>query len=102
MFSILKHYGIQNKTVIVVKTVYNNSKRSVLVEGKLTDLLEITTGVLHTLVLFIIVIDYIPKNTEKEYAETIGSHGFTTHLRESARQPKHLYLPKFCRRYFTT
>jgi hypothetical protein len=38
--------------------------------------------------LFSIVIDFVLKNIEKEQAETTGSHGFTTHLRESARQPE--------------
>jgi hypothetical protein len=92
MFSILRHYGIPDKTVRAIKTIYNNSKSRVLVEGKLTDQFEISTGVLQgdTLApfLFIIVIDYVLKNTKREYAETTGSHGFTTHLRKSARQPE--------------
>jgi hypothetical protein len=36
---------------------------------------------------FIIVLEYLFINTEKEYAETAVSHRLTTHLEESARKP---------------
>jgi hypothetical protein len=46
MFSILRHYGIPAKTVGAIRAIYNNSKSKVLVEGKMSDEFEITTGVL--------------------------------------------------------
>jgi sorting nexin-29 len=92
MFSILRHYGIPDKIVRAINTIYNGSKSRVLVDGKLSDQFNIKTGVLQgdTLApfLFIIVIDYVLKNAEKEYAETTGSSGFTTQPRESARRPE--------------
>jgi sorting nexin-29 len=69
MFSILRHYGIPDKTVRVIKTIYNNSKSRVLVDGKLSDEFDVTTGVLQgdTLApfLFIIVIDFVLKKCRK-------------------------------------
>jgi hypothetical protein len=92
MFSILRHYGIPDKTVRAIKTIYNNSKSRVLVDGKLSDEFDVTTGVLQgdTLApfLFIIVIDFVLKNAEKEYAEITKSHGFTTRLKGSSRNPE--------------
>ena len=91
MFSILRHYGIPEKTVNAIRAIYNNSKSKVLVEGKVTDEFNITTGVLQgdTLApfLFIIVLDYVLNEAEKEYAEETGSHGFTTKLRNGPRSP---------------
>ncbi|GAA6093907.1 uncharacterized protein LOC122815288, partial, partial [Tachysurus ichikawai] len=76
MFEILHHYGIPIKLVNAIKTIYNNSKSAVLVEGELTDEFDITTGVLQgdTLApfLFIIVIDYVLKNTELNHARSHG------------------------------
>ncbi|RXN17779.1 plexin-C1-like protein [Labeo rohita] len=95
MFEILRHYGIPDKLVRAIKTIYNNSKSAVLVEGGLTEEFEITTGVLQgdTLApfLFIIVIDYVLKNAELNHA-TIhgineGENGFVTQPRQCRRQP---------------
>ncbi|RXN36026.1 kinetochore Spc25 [Labeo rohita] len=95
MFEILHHYGIPDKLVRAIKTIYNNSKSAVLVEGGLTEEFEITTGVLQgdTLApfLFIIVIDYVLKNAELNHA-TIhgineGENGFVTQPRQCRRQP---------------
>ena len=36
MFEILRHYGIPDKMIRAIKTIYNNSKSAVLVEGELT------------------------------------------------------------------
>jgi hypothetical protein len=95
MFEILRHYGIPEKTVRAIKTIYNNSKSAVLVEGELSEEFEITTGVLQgdTLApfLFIIVIDYVLKTAQLNHANrydiSVGENGFLTHLRESRRFP---------------
>ena len=37
MFRILRHYGIPAKIVRAIQTIYQNSKSTVLVEGKLSE-----------------------------------------------------------------
>lgn len=88
MFEILHHYGIPIKLVSAIKTIYNNSKSAVLVEGELTDEFDITTGVLQgdTLAPFLfIVIDYVLKNTELNHTRSHGinkgENGFVTQPR---------------------
>lgn len=91
MFDILRHYGIPEKNVRAICTIYNNSKSQVLVEGKLSEQFNISTGVLQgdTLApfLFIIVIDFTLKKSEQEHATSTGSNGFTTNLSRSSRYP---------------
>ena len=91
MFEILRHYGIPNKTVRAIRTIYNSSKSHVLVDGKVSEQFEISTGVLQgdTLApfLFIIVIDFVLSRAEQEHAEKTGSHGFTMQERQSSRHP---------------
>ncbi|GAA6097691.1 uncharacterized protein LOC118408508 [Tachysurus ichikawai] len=94
MFEILRHYGIPIKLVIAIKTIYNNSKSTVLVEGELTDEFDIATGVVQgdTLApfLFIIVLDYVLKNTELNHARSHGinkgENGFVTQPRQCRRE----------------
>ena len=85
MFAILRHYGIPQKIVDAIRILYDNSKSQVYVDGKLSEPFQITTGVLQGDVLapflFIIVIDYISKLSEKDF-------GYITHKgssHESAR-----------------
>ena len=90
MFNILRHYGIPMKMVKAIQAIYNNSRSAVLVDDQLTDEFDITTGVLQgdTLApfLFIIVIDFIMKNAEKQHTNEQGEHGFVTNRRQSQRQ----------------
>ena len=46
MFRILRHYGIPAKVVRAIQAIYKNSKSAVLVEGKLSEEFDVTTGVL--------------------------------------------------------
>ena len=76
MFAILRHYGIPQKIVDAIRALYDKSKSRVYVDGKLSDPFDITTGVLQGDVLasflFIIVIDYISKNS-------VADFGYLTH-----------------------
>ena len=82
MFAILRHYGIPDKIVSAIKVLYEGSTSRVLLDGKLSEEFKVSTGVLQGDVLapflFIIVIDYVMKNSEKDY-------GFITHPRRSSR-----------------
>jgi len=84
MFAILRHYGIPERIVHAIRTLYDHSTSKVLIEGKLSEEFKTNTGVLQGDVLaptlFIIVIDYVMRNAE-------DSFGFTTHQRLSARKP---------------
>ena len=88
MFQVQRHYGLPAKIVHAIQTIYQNSKSAVLVEGKLSEEFDVTTGVLQgdTLApfLFIIVMDYILKNAEQEHRANSGE-GFVTKLKRSAR-----------------
>jgi hypothetical protein len=46
MFGVLRFYGISAKVVDAIASLYNNSKGTVLVNGKLSESFDITTGVL--------------------------------------------------------
>ena len=76
MFSILQHYGIPKKIVSAIRVLYDNSTSRVYVDGLLSDLFKITTGVLQGDVLapflFIIVIDYVTRMSA-------GQFGYLTH-----------------------
>ena len=65
MFSILRHYGIPEKIVNAIKTIYKNSRSAVIVEGNISEEFEVTKGVLQgdilALFFFIIVLDYVIK-----------------------------------------
>ena len=78
MFAILRHYGILDK----VEVLYEDSSSRVLLDGKISEEFKLSTGVLQGDVLapflFIIVIDYVMKNSVKDY-------GFITHPRRSSR-----------------
>ena len=86
MFAILRHYGIPEKIVHAIRTLYENSTSKVLVDGKTSAEFKTTTGVLQGDVLapflFIIVIDYVIRNS-------VGSYGFVTHLKEGTRTRTH-------------
>ena len=89
MFQILRHYGIPSKIVEAIRLIYTNSKSKVVVDGKLSDEFEVTTGVLQgdTLapLLFIIVIDYVMKNAVADANQERNTHGFLTNHREGTR-----------------
>ena len=80
LWKILRNYGIPKKIVNVIAVIYSSSKIRVRLGGKLSEEFHIITGVLQdeTLApfLFIIVLDYILKQTEANY-------GIKTHLLDS-------------------
>jgi hypothetical protein len=43
MFNILRHYGIPQKIVKAIQTIYNNSSSTVMIEGQLTKEFAVTT-----------------------------------------------------------
>lgn len=89
MFQILRHYGIPEKIVQSIKVIYNNSRSSVIVEGRSSKEFDVTTGVLQgdTLapLLFVIVIDYVMKNAVQDSATERDEHGFLTNEREGSK-----------------
>ena len=88
MFKILRHYGVPEKIVRAIMTIYKNSRSRVLLNDKQSKEFEITTGVLQgdTLApfLFIICIDYVLKRAEQQLPKA----GFTTQPRKSSREPE--------------
>ena len=70
MFAIIRHYGIPYKIVSAIKVLYEGSTSRVLLDGKLSEEFKLSTGVLQGDVLapflFIIIIDYVMKNSEKK------------------------------------
>ena len=89
MFKIFRHYGMPEKIVRAIQAIYNKSKSVVLVEGKKSEDFEVKTGVLQedtlVLFLFIIVMDYVLRETEKEHRRN-GDLGLITNERQSKRQ----------------
>ena len=75
LFAILLHYGIPDETVKAIRQLYDYSRGTVAVNGKLSPVFEISTGVLQGDVLapflFVIVVDYIMVNSQE-------NHGFST------------------------
>jgi hypothetical protein len=71
MFAILLHYGIPEKIVTAITKLYDQSRGTVLINGKLSDPFDISTGVLQGDVLapflFVIVVDYVITKSEKEH-----------------------------------
>ena len=80
LWKILRNYGIPKKIVNVIAVIYSSSKIRVRLGGKLSEDFHIITGVLQgeTLApfLFIIVLEYILKQTEANY-------GIKTHRLDS-------------------
>ena len=79
IWKILRHYGIPEKIVNIIKCLYDGSISVVRIDGILSKEFLITTGVLQgdTLApfLFIIVLDYVLQNTE-------ATTGLQTHPNE--------------------
>ena len=86
MFAILRHYGIPEETVLAIRLLYNNSRSAVIVNGNMSDVFEITTGVLQgdvlTPFLFVIIIDFLMITASRSC-----DSGLTTHNRQSRRLP---------------
>ena len=82
MFAILRHYGIPQKLVNAIKTLYIDFKSKVLVNQQLSIEFKTKTGVLQCDVLapflFLIVLDYVMRESEE-------NSGFITHPRQSSR-----------------
>ena len=78
MFAVLQHYGIPEDMVNVESALYDKSKRAVMVDGNISDPVEISTCVLEgdvlALFLFIILVDF---PTIKATAD--ASSGVVTH-----------------------
>ena len=70
MFAILRHYGIPEKIVFVIRVMYDQSKSQVYLQGQVSEPFNITTGVLQgdvkALFLFI-------------SRESAGEFGYLTH-----------------------
>ena len=82
MFAILRHYGIPEQIVSAIRVLYDDSTSRVYVEGEFSEAFKITTGVLQGYVLapflFIIVIDYVSKQSEEDF-------GYVTHKGSAPR-----------------
>ena len=82
MFAISRHYGIPEKIVNAIKKLYYDSSTRVFVKGPISKVFKVSTGVLQGDVfvpfLFIIVIDYVMRKSEKLGNKTFG---FITHPR---------------------
>ena len=63
MFSILRHNGIPQTLVDAIQVLHTNSSSAALVDGSISNLFDVTTGVLQGDVmapsLFIILVDYL-------------------------------------------
>ena len=81
MFAILRHYGVPSKIVKAIR-LYDDSYSQVFISGQLSEKFQINTGVLQGDVLapflFVIVIDYISKVSQKDF-------GFLALERKSSR-----------------
>ena len=68
LWKIMRHYGIPEKLINVIKAIYDKGGGNVLYKGKLSSLFEIVTGVrqgcLLSPFLFLLAIDWIMKNCE--------------------------------------
>ena len=68
LWKILRHYGIPNKIVNIIKSMYTGGAGSVMFKGKLSPPFEIKTGVkqgcLLSPFLFLLVIDWIMKSCD--------------------------------------
>ena len=72
MIKILQAYGIPERLVHAIKTMYQNTKAQLLTDGE-TEQFDITVGIMHgnTLApfLFIIVLDYALRGALNGYEE---------------------------------
>ena len=86
MFAVLRHYGIPEAVVNAISVLYKNSKSAVMVDGRLSDPFDITTGVLQGDVLapflFVVLVDYLLKKATSQL-----DSGVVTHPRRSRRHP---------------
>ena len=84
MFAVLWHYGIPEAVVNAISVLYKNSKSAVMVDGNLSDPLDVTTGVLQGDVLapflFVVLVDYLLKKAMSQL-----DSGVVTHPRHSRR-----------------
>ena len=67
MFSILRHYGIPEQKVSAIRVLNEDSTSRVYVEGEFSEAFKTTTGVLQEPFLFIIVIDYVSKQSKEDF-----------------------------------
>ena len=81
MFAVLRHYGIPKALVSAIQVLYTNSSSAVMVDGGISEPVDVTTGgdVL-TPFLFIILVDLFGKASGADSREV-------THLRQSRRHP---------------
>ncbi|XP_038063002.1 uncharacterized protein LOC119733684 [Patiria miniata] len=83
MFAVLRHYGIPEPLVNAFQVLYNSSS-AVMVDGSISDLFQVSTGVLQGDVLapflFIIIVDYLLKA-----ASSTEDSGVVTHPHRSRR-----------------
>ena len=86
MLKILRHYGVPESIVQAISVLYHNSKSTVIVDGMLSDLFDVITGVLQGDVLapfiFIVIMDWILRQSN------IDDIGFTMIPRRSRRYPE--------------
>ena len=86
MLKILRHYGVPESIVQAISVLYCNSKSTVIVDGMLSDLFDVITGVLQGDVLapfiFIIIMDWVLRQSN------IDDIGFTMIPRRSRRYPE--------------
>ena len=70
LWNILKAYGIPTKTVELIKMLYQNFQCSVLLNNSMTEYFQVKTGVRQgcalSSMLFIIVLDWVMRNTTKD------------------------------------
>ena len=83
MFKILRHYGVPEQITNAIRLLYEGTRSAVIIDGQITDVFDVITGVLQGDVLapylFIVVIDWVMINAN------IDDLGFITHKRQSSR-----------------
>ena len=86
MFAVLRHYGTPEPLVNNIGEQNRNSKSAVMDDGNVSDLFEVSTGVLQGDVLvrflFIILVDYLLKKATSDL-----DSGVVTHPRRSRGYP---------------
>ena len=88
MFDILRDYGIPVKIVDAIEAIYRNSRSMIFVDDNISKEFDVTTDILQgdTLapLLFIVVIDYVMQNAQKDHTNGKDESGLKTNLRQSA------------------
>ena len=83
LLAIFRHYGIPQKIVDAIASLYINTMARVLVNGKLSDMFNISTGVLQGDILapylFIIVIDFVMSRAAQNFGIEISRRRSTRH-----------------------